>query len=206
MIHLRSFTSPVFRQGRQVSHLLIYATLGGIIGVLVLHPVNSVVMWMEYGSLFSGKYSGFGQFAWERVNDARFFHLMTMNAVFAALGAVIGLMFSTLTLALSQQARANEALLDDLKVALPSVVAEGENEQTEFKSTMRWDVREARTNRSLEQVIAKTIAGLMNHEGGRLLIGVTDDGELVGIEQDLKTLRSPTTDEFERALIGVVKS
>lgn len=206
MIHLRSFTSPVFGHSRQITHLLIYATLGGIIGVLVLHPVNSVVMWMEYGSLFSGKYSGIGQFAWERVSGARFFHLMTMNAVFAALGAVIGLIFSTLTLALSKQARAAEALLDDLQVALPSVVAGGENEQTEFKSTMRWDVREARTNRSLEQVIAKTIAGLMNHEGGRLLIGVTDDGELVGIERDLKTLRSPTTDEFERALIGVVKS
>ena len=86
MIHLRSFRSPVFGQGRQVPHLLIYAALGGFIGILVLHPVNSVVMWMEYGSLFSGKYSDFGQFAWERVSEARFFHLMTMNAVFAALG------------------------------------------------------------------------------------------------------------------------
>ena len=102
--------------------------------------------------------------------------------------------------------RATEALLEDLQMALPGVIAGGENERTEFKSTLRWDIRESRTNRSLEQVIAKTIAGFMNHEGGRLLIGVADDGELLGIDPDLNTLRNPTADEFERALIGIVRT
>ncbi len=76
----------------------------------------------------------------------------------------MGLVFSVLTLALSRQARTTEALLEDLQMALPGVIAGGENERTEFKSTLRWDIRESRTNRSLEQVIAKTIAGFMNHE------------------------------------------
>ena len=93
---------------------VIYAALGGIIGVLVLHPVNSLVVWMEYASLFSGRYSGFGQFAWERVSGAPLLHLMAMNVIFAALGAIMGLVFSVLTLALSRQARTTEALLEDL--------------------------------------------------------------------------------------------
>ncbi|HAE25880.1 MAG TPA: ATP-binding protein [Hyphomonas adhaerens] len=206
MIQFRSFAAPASERTRQFRHLMIYAALGGIIGVLILHPVNSIVVWMEYGSLFSGEFSGFGQFAWERVSGAPFFHLMAMNAIFSVLGAVIGVVFSMLTLTLSRQARTAEALLEDLQMALPAVIAGGENERTEFKSTLRWDIKESRTNRSLEQVIAKTIAGFMNHQGGRLLIGVADDGQLLGINPDLKTLRSPTTDDFERALIGVVKT
>jgi hypothetical protein len=194
------------QKARQIRHLVIYAALGGIIGVLVLHPVNSLVVWMQYASLFSGRYSGFGQFAWERVSAAPLLHLMAMNVIFAALGAIMGLVFSVLTLALSRQARTTEALLEDLQMALPGVIAGGENERTEFKSTLRWDIRESRTNRSLEQVIAKTIAGFMNHEGGRLLIGVADDGEVLGIDPDLKALRNPTADEFERALIGIVRT
>ncbi len=69
------------QKARQIRHLVIYAALGGIIGVLVLHPVNSLVVWMEYASLFSGRYSGFGQFAWERVSGAPLLHLMAMNVI-----------------------------------------------------------------------------------------------------------------------------
>ncbi|MEH6695444.1 MAG: ATP-binding protein [Hyphomonas sp.] len=191
---------------RPVRHFLLYASMGAVIGVIVLHPIITLVLWMEYGALFSPEYSDFGRFAWERVSGAPVYHLMAMNAIFGALGAAIGMVFAVLTRALSVQLRKAEGLLEDLQTALPSVIAGGENEFTEFKSTLRWDINESRTNRSLEQVIAKTIAGLMNHEGGRLLIGVTDAGELTGIEQDLKTLRQPSVDEFERALTGIVKT
>lgn len=37
-------------------------------------------------------------------------------------------------------------------------------------------------------MIVKSVAGFMNAEGGTLLIGVTDAGEISGIEIDYKTL------------------
>ena len=44
----------------------------------------------------------------------------------------------------------------------------------------------------------KTIAGLLNADGGTLLIGVSDAGEIKGIARDLRTMgRNANNDRFE---------
>ncbi len=50
-------------------------------------------------------------------------------------------------------------------------------------------------------MILKTLAGYMNGNGGTLLIGVADDGAVVGLEQDYKTLKKPDRDGFEQVLM-----
>ena len=40
----------------------------------------------------------------------------------------------------------------------------------------------------MEYVITKTVCGFLNAEGGRLLIGVGDDGGVLGLADDMKTL------------------
>ena len=57
-----------------------------------------------------------------------------------------------------------------------------ESQTLEFKSSMRYDRRNGGANKALEQVIARSVAGLMNARGGVLLIGVADDGEILGID------------------------
>jgi predicted HTH transcriptional regulator len=69
-----------------------------------------------------------------------------------------------------------------------ALVARGEDENLEFKSSARWDYREGQANKTLEVVIVKTIAGFLNGNGGILVIGVNDDGEVLGLEPDYKTL------------------
>ena len=54
---------------------------------------------------------------------------------------------------------------------------------------MRWDFRQQQVNRALEKVIAKTVAAFMNSDGGTLVVGVSDEGNPLGIESDLATLR-----------------
>ena len=82
----------------------------------------------------------------------------------------------------------------------------GESASLEFKSTFRWDLREKRFNRSLESVVMKTLAGYMNGQGGTLLIGVADDGSIVGLELDYSTLKKPDRDGFEQVLMTAVAS
>ncbi len=69
-----------------------------------------------------------------------------------------------------------------------SVIAElinqGENDQLEYKSTVRWDLRQNKKNPAIEHAALKTLTAFLNSEGGDLLIGVADDGSLVGIESD----------------------
>ena len=82
-----------------------------------------------------------------------------------------------------------------------TLVAAGESETAEFKSSLRWDYVKAAKNKELEFVILKSIAGLMNGKGGTLLIGVGPDGKILGLENDYGTFsKDPNRDGFEQKL------
>ncbi len=93
----------------------------------------------------------------------------------------------------------------DGKVTLEDLIAEGENEDLEFKETFRWDVRQETVNKDLENVVLKIIAAFSNAQGGRLLIGVSDDGEVIGLERDYKSLGGGGKDKFELHLTNLVQ-
>jgi hypothetical protein len=82
-------------------------------------------------------------------------------------------------------------------VSLEDMVAEGENEEVEFKETLRWDIRQGNVNKELEGVIMKTIAAFANAQGGTLLMGVADDGSISGLDNDYKSLNGGNRDKFE---------
>ena len=58
----------------------------------------------------------------------------------------------------------------------------------EYKSTLRWDIKQQQKSKIIENASIKTIAGFANSRyGGTLLIGVADDGSIHGLEDDYKT-------------------
>ncbi|MDC7241336.1 MAG: ATP-binding protein, partial [Spirochaetales bacterium] len=73
----------------------------------------------------------------------------------------------------------------------------GENLYCEFKSSMRWDYREETPSKVMEQVIMKSISAFSNSDGGTLLIGVKDDGEILGLDKDYDCLKEPGKDYYE---------
>ncbi|MDE0368573.1 MAG: ATP-binding protein [bacterium] len=55
----------------------------------------------------------------------------------------------------------------------------------EYKSTLRWDIKQQQKSKLVETAAIKTIAGFANSwYGGTLLIGVADDGSIHGLEED----------------------
>ena len=89
-------------------------------------------------------------------------------------------------------------------MSLTELIANGENEELEFKFSLRWDYRSGEINKTLEMVVGKTVAAFANADGGMLLIGVDDDGQPQGLENDYASL-SGNKDKFERhlrALLG----
>jgi hypothetical protein len=90
------------------------------------------------------------------------------------------------------------------KPSLSDLIRGGESASGEFKSTMRWDVQQNQVNKELQKVIAKAIGGLLNTEGGTLVIGVTDDGSIYSIEADLQSLGRNDTDEYYQALVQIL--
>ena len=87
---------------------------------------------------------------------------------------------------------------------LKELIHIGENETMEFKSTLRYDLRENKINKKLEFVIAKTISAFLNTEGGILIIGVDDSGNALGLDNDLGTLSKRDTDAFELHLRNII--
>ena len=77
------------------------------------------------------------------------------------------------------------------------LLAAGESDRVEFKSTARVNLRTGQKDERMEQVIAKTACAFLNADGGTLVIGVDDAGTPLGLEQDLATMKSPDLDRYE---------
>jgi len=92
------------------------------------------------------------------------------------------------------------------KPTVGDLIAQGENDYVEFKSSIRWSFEANAVNRSLQEPIAIAIAGMLNAKGGTLLIGVADDGTILGIEKDLQSLHKSTFDGFQLALTDIVRT
>ena len=83
------------------------------------------------------------------------------------------------------------------------LIKRGESKTLEFKSTLRWSLKEERRDdKGVTHAALKTIAAFLNTEGGDLLIGVADDGSIIGIERDLLE----NDDKFMRHLAQVVRN
>jgi Protein kinase domain/Putative DNA-binding domain len=82
---------------------------------------------------------------------------------------------------------------------LESLISKGESAMVEFKQTMRWDVEASKTSAEILKMAVKAVCSFLNGEGGTLLIGVADTGDLTGLDDDLAALTKPTLDGFELA-------
>ncbi|MEQ8467357.1 Eco57I restriction-modification methylase domain-containing protein [Coleofasciculus sp. E1-EBD-02] len=99
-----------------------------------------------------------------------------------------------------------QAALDAYKTFTPltgdaeiiDLINQGESAELEFKSSARWDMRENKKNKVMEQVILKTVAAFLNaHHGGTLLIGVKDEGKIIGLNHDYSTVQKKNRDGYE---------
>ena len=84
-----------------------------------------------------------------------------------------------------------------ITMSVVELIEQGENSSLELKTTIRWDLKLNQINKKLEDVVLKTIAAFSNGEGGTLIIGVNDDGEIEGLHHDYATLTNGDKDKFE---------
>ncbi|MBD2300432.1 putative DNA binding domain-containing protein [Nostoc sp. FACHB-87] len=79
-----------------------------------------------------------------------------------------------------------------------------ESDRLEYKSTFQWDVKRNCENKDLRFSSLKTIVAFLNSEGGTLIIGVEDNGNVFGLEQDLSLLSNGNLDKLERTIIDTI--
>ncbi len=187
----------------QLKLYFVAALIGAIIGVVVLAPSYDYIDSKVHtdNTTSSIDYMS-GQFK-ELLNGNVFQNDLML--FYAEIGAMLGLLTISIYSFLHARLRRIELLKIELHKDIPLIIKQGEGPLLEFKSTFRWDMEQSRTNRQLEGVVLKSLAGFLNsHEGGTLLIGVADDGQIIGLENDFKTLKKQNQDGFEQTIMTAI--
>ena len=94
--------------------------------------------------------------------------------------------------------------LDEGVIEIDELIAEGEHNGLEFKSTLRWDLNRSELSKDREQDILKAISAFNNGEGGTLIIGVDDDQNVLGLDLDYSTFGEGDKDDFELYLRSLI--
>lgn len=84
---------------------------------------------------------------------------------------------------------------------ISDLIAGGETGAAEFKSTLRTNLHTGQPDEKMHLSALKTIAGFLNAKGGTLLIGVSDDGEVIGIQAD----NFPNEDKMSLHLVNLIR-
>ncbi|MCK5338177.1 MAG: ATP-binding protein, partial [Bacteroidales bacterium] len=90
----------------------------------------------------------------------------------------------------------------ELEPGIRDLIGAGESYNLEFKTSLRWDVRQEKKNPAIEHASLKTISAFLNSSGGHLLIGVEDNGRVEGVEID----KFENDDKFLLHFWNLVKS
>jgi len=181
------------------------AVMGMLFGVFVLEPINDFVDYHEHQiALIEPSVI---QYVINELIKSLNGQTPEKAIFYAQFGAILGIVIVWLYGLLHQRIHRMEQLKEEINKDLSSTIRQGESDILEFKSSFRWDMEQNRVNRSLEGVIMKTLAGFMNcRSGGTLLIGVADNGDILGLEHDYQTLKRQDQDGFEQAVITAISS
>ncbi len=185
--------------------LILHTLIGLLIGYFLLHPISMVIYWFQLNTneyTFTDLFNVF----LGNVRHSFSLHMMPMSVAFSILGALIGLGSGFYYKSIKKR----EFLLYEkkqlLKQSIPSLIANGESEFVEFKSSLRHDYRQIKTDKNLENVIMKSIAGFLNAQGGILMIGLDNDGIILGLENDYWSLKYKNKDGFQQRIILLISN
>ena len=186
---------------KEPTKLLIVVLVGCLFGVFILLPVDELTSYYEYGYQAT---QTLPRFVVQQMTKALLLQTPSKLFLYLALGGIVGAISYFL---ISHLNRRNSLILHlerELRRDLDALIRRGEDDGLEFKSSFRYDYRLQKVNKALEAVIMKTLAGFMNAQGGSLLIGVADDGSIVGLENDFQTLSRKDGDGYTQALMSTV--
>jgi len=187
----------------QVRFYLSAAVIGAIVGVLVFYPLYDFVYYHEHGVENKSAFN----YISERFIESLQGHTPIKTWFIAKVGIVFGIILAWVYRRLHIKLAQIEQLTEELQRDLKPTIQQGEGPLLEFKSSFRWDYQKQSTNKQLEVVVMKTLAGFLNsYTGGTLLIGVADDGKILGLEEDFKTLRRKDSDGYEQLLMTTIAS
>jgi len=175
---------------------------GVVFGIFVLLPLSEFASYIEY--IERGTARGPVTFLLGKWMDTILLRTPIRFIYYSGFGILIVALFVNVYTRFEKRRDEINQLLRELNQGLLPLIEQGESNILEFKSSYRFDLRQNTVNKALEAVVMKTLAGFMNSEGGTLLLGVTDEGAILGLENDYQTLKRKDRDGFEQLIMSAV--
>jgi len=82
-------------------------------------------------------------------------------------------------------------------MTISGLIREAEGHQLEFKETLEYDLNSRKKSPKALRSCLKTIAGFLNSDGGVLIIGISDEKKVTGIENEIHNLNISNDDKYE---------
>jgi len=175
---------------------------GVAFGIFVLLPLSEFASYIEY--VERGTEGGPVPFLLGKLLDTLLMRTPLRFLYYSIFGIVSVALFVHIYNKFNERRDEINQLRNELNQGLMPLIAQGENNSLEFKSSYRFDLKQNTVNKALEAVVMKTIAGFMNSGGGTLLLGVSDEGIIIGLENDYKTLKRKDKDGLEQLIMSSV--
>jgi predicted HTH transcriptional regulator len=86
-------------------------------------------------------------------------------------------------------------------MSVADLLAAGESGSIEFKSTLRTNLHTGQPDEKMHLAALKSIAGFLNAAGGTLVVGVADDGKVLGLGAD----KFPNEDKMGLHLVNLIR-
>ena len=182
---------------------LLFMLLGALIFYFLVHPFSMILNIIESSS---GKITAGRIFEIMKEHLVMSFtsEMFRLSLSYIIFGSLIGLIFGLFQ---SKLLKSNLIIQKQGKIISDDIlrwIEMGESNWLELKSSLRYDYKTQEVNKNLEVVIAKTIAGFLNSNGGKLIIGANDNGDILGLENDYLTLKIKNKDGFEMKIFQII--
>jgi hypothetical protein len=185
--------------------VIIHSFTGLLIGYFVLHPISMVIYWFELND---------SSFNWQKLSSVFLesfmhsfsLHMMPMSITFAVLGLIGGYASGRYYKSIKDKKDKLYGKQQLLQQSVPSLIQNGESECVEFKTSLRYDYHQVKSNKTQEEIVLKSIAGFLNAKGGALILGLDDNGKTLGLDNDYWTLKIKNKNGFQRRLILLISN
>lgn len=133
--------------------------------------------------------------SFEQINGSGLYSFTMMNLTYVVIGSIIASLIGYIYMkthlnifqrivSILKKSNPKLSIDSDYSKDMIKLLEKGENEKQEFKSTLRTNLHTNEIDKKIEHSVLKTITGFLNSEGGTLIIGVSDNKEITGLEKD----------------------
>lgn len=200
-MNYKNFNTRLFNSSAVWFHLL----LGITVFYFIVHPISMVIYWFEMNEVPPSTMELLEK-ASLRFLESFSFKMTGMAFTFISLGSLVGLGSGLYYRNILTKSYKLQKQREQINWDLISIIKGGESDRVEFKSSLRYDHKKQIINKNLENIIVKTIAGFLNSNGGILLIGIDDEGKILGLEKDYQSFKKKNRDSFELKIYQLIST